>query len=77
MDIDFSIYFLKYFPALFISFLLFVFVVFVFETQPVMVAEPYLVVSLEGRVSYGLCAFYPGPWLGDPIEKKKHPGKSS
>lgn len=51
MDIDFSIYFLKYFPPLFISFLLFVFVVFVFETQPVMVAEPYIVVSLKGRVS--------------------------
>lgn len=30
---------------------LFVFVVFVFETQPVMVAEPYVVVSVKGRIS--------------------------
>lgn len=51
MDTDFSIYFLNYVPTLSMSFLLFVFVVFVFNTRPVMVAEPYIVVSLKGRLS--------------------------
>lgn len=65
MDTDFSIYFLKRFPTF--NVFLFDFVVFVFDTQPVMVAEPYTVVSQSDRENpLGLCAFYPGPWLETP-----------
>lgn len=46
----FQFIFRRIFP-LFMSFLLFVFVVFVFKTQPVMVAEPYRVISQSGRDS--------------------------
>lgn len=67
----FQFIFRRIFP-LFMSFLLFVFVVFVFKTQPVMVAEPYRVISQSGRDSLLRAVwFYPGPWLGDPIQKKK------
>lgn len=54
MDTDFSTYFLKHFPSLFMSFL-FLFVVFVFETQPVMVAEPYIVVSQSKNLLRAVC----------------------
>lgn len=72
---DFSIYFLKRFPTFYVF--LFGFVVFVFETQPVLVAEPYIVVSPSERENLVRLCLLPRALVGDTLRKKSILGNAA